>query len=121
LIFKDQVTGWMYHSESNSVLFQGNYVPPFGSELRITYSNLLWLFPLSQVPVNGSVVVQVDSDGDGPAEPVTIEENDDSVPTLGYIYYDSSEPAPYSNSVSFERIDWPPLGSVVTVRYKLPQ
>jgi hypothetical protein len=121
LIFKDQVTGWMYHVDSNSVLFQGNYVPPFGSELRITYSNLLWLFPLSQVPVNGTVVVMLDSDGDGPAEPVKIDENDDSIPILGYIYYDASEPAPYSNSVSFERIDWPPLGSVVTVRYNLPQ
>jgi len=116
-IFRDEVTGWMYHSDSNSILFQGTYVPPYGAELRVTYSNLVWIFPLSRIPQVATIIVQLDPDGEGAQEPVEVPPNDDEQSIEGYIYYDSNEPAPYTNSISFEKTDWPPLGSVVTVRY----
>jgi hypothetical protein len=116
-IFKDPATGWMYHLDSNSVLFQGSYVPPYGAELRVTYSNLVWIFPLTKVPSISTLQVHLDSDGAGPAEPVEVPANDDDNGVPGYIYYGAGEPAPYTNSISFEKIDWPPLGSVLTVRY----
>ncbi|HUU00095.1 MAG TPA: hypothetical protein VM425_01500 [Myxococcota bacterium] len=116
-IFQDAGTGWMYHAGSNSILFQGAYVPPYGSELRVTYSNLLWIFPLSLVPQVSTLVVLLDTDGDGPLVPQTVPTNDDSKGVAGYVYYGPGEPAPYTNAISFEKIDWPPLHSVVTVRY----
>lgn len=117
VIYEDAATGWMYHSDSNSVLFQGNYVPPYGSQLRVTYSNLVWLFPLSQVPVESSLQVTLDADGSGPATPEVVPRNDEGGGTAGYIYYGPEEAAPYTNSISFEKLDWPPLDSVVTVSY----
>ncbi len=115
-IFQDPGTGWMFHQGSNSILFQGNYVPPYGADIRVTYSNLVWLFPLSKVPVQSTLQVWLDEDGAGAGEPVAIPHNNEGVQP-GFIYYGPEQAAPYTNSISFEKIDWPPLGSIITVRY----
>jgi hypothetical protein len=117
-IFQDPVTGWMYHAASNSILFQGNYVPPYGADIRVSYSNLVWLFPLSKVPVVNSIQVFLDKDGDGTQyQPQEVPLNNESAGQPGYIYYGLDKPAPYTNSVSFEKLEWPPLNSAVTIRY----
>jgi hypothetical protein len=116
-ILRDDVNGWIYHAESNSILFQGQYVPPFGAELRVTYSNLRWLFPLSVVPEPGSLVVMLDPDGAGPAIESIVIEYDENTGTAGWLYYGPGEAAPYTNTISFEMTDWPPLGAVLTVSY----
>ncbi|RME28726.1 MAG: VWA domain-containing protein [Deltaproteobacteria bacterium] len=117
-VYEDPSNGWIFHAQSNSILFQGSYVPPIGSEIRISYSNLLWIFPLSQVPVPDSLQVTLDPDGDGPQQAQTIP-RDDPAGTPGFIYYGPEEQPPYTNSISFEKIDWPPLGSVVSVFYRV--
>ena len=115
-IFPDPATGWIYHPETNSVRFQGTRVPPMGSELKVTYSNLSELFPLSLTPQAGSLVVTLDADGDGPNQAVQVPEYSQSVP--GWVYYGPGEPAPFSNTISFEKMDpLPPFGSVITVTY----
>ncbi len=116
-ILRDDVNGWIFNAETNSILFQGQYIPPFGSDLRITYSNLMWLFPLSTPPQVSTIQVVMDSDGDGPAQQQLIPPYDDSSATPGWLYYAPDEAAPYSNTISFEKMDWPPLGSVITVTY----
>ncbi len=116
-ILRDDVSGWIYHAESNSILFQGQYVPPFGADLRVSYSNLRWLFPLSQNPAVDTMVVFMDTDGDGPAVEQMIPEYDEGTQTPGWIYYGPDEAPPYSNTISFEMMDWPPLGAVIKVNY----
>ncbi len=37
ILERDPVSGWDYDREDNSVRFDGDYVPPFGSELEIRY------------------------------------------------------------------------------------
>ncbi len=119
LIFKDDVTGWMFHAASNSVLFQGSYVPPLHSQLQVSYSNLLWLFPLSLAPKITSLVVQLDADGDGPGAAEMVPAHDEALGIPGYLYYDTGEAAPYRNSISFEKLPWPSLGSIINVRYNV--
>lgn len=118
-IFPDPATGWFYHSEDNSICFQGTLVPPVGSELKVAYSNLAELFYLSLEPLNGSESIKsvtLDTDGDGPNEAVPIPEYSQGVP--GWVYNDTSTPAPYTNTISFEKLDpLPPFGSVITVTY----
>ncbi len=116
-ILRDDVSGWIFSSETNSILFQGQYIPPFGADLRITYSNLLWLFPLSTPPQVSTIQVVMDSDGDGPAQKQLIPKFDEASSTPGWLYYPPDEAAPYSNTISFEKMDWPPLGAVITVTY----
>lgn len=116
-ILRDDANGWMFNAETNSVLFQGQFIPPFGSDLRITYSNLMWLFPLSTPPQVSTIQVVMDSDGDGPAQNQLIPQFDESSSTPGWLYYPPDEAAPYSNTISFEKMDWPPLGAVITVTY----
>lgn len=38
VIPKDDVTGWQYRADTNSVVFLGTYVPPPGSTIRIEYA-----------------------------------------------------------------------------------
>ncbi len=118
IILRDDANGWMFHADSNSILFQGQYIPPLGSELRVTFSNLRWLFPLSQTPLVGSLVVKLDPDGEGPVEESVVPEFDDSTSSPGWLYYGPGEAAPYTNTISFEKTNWPPLGSVLTVSYQ---
>ena len=35
---QDPVNGWQYRADTNSVVFLGNYVPPPGSTVRLTYA-----------------------------------------------------------------------------------
>ena len=37
-IAQDPVNGWQYRTDTNSVVFLGNYVPPPGSTVRLTYA-----------------------------------------------------------------------------------
>ncbi|HOX43891.1 MAG TPA: hypothetical protein PK668_09835 [Myxococcota bacterium] len=116
-VLRDEATGWLFDSAGNAVLFQGNFVPPLGSDIRVSFSNLRWLFPLTRVPVSGTLVVTLDNDGDGPLEVIEVPV-DDPAGAPGYIYYGTTEPAPYTNSISFEKLEWPPLGAVVTAVYR---
>ena len=113
----DDVNGWIFHAESNSILFQGLYVPPFGSDLRATFSNLRWLFPLTLAPQLGTMTVKMDPDGQGPLAEALVLQYDEANGTPGWIYYGTGEQAPYSNTISFEMMDWPPLGAVITATY----
>jgi hypothetical protein len=111
-------SGWLFDVASNAILFQGNYVPPLTSDIRVAFSNLRWLFPLTREPVAGTLTVTLDTDGDtGPIVAVEILP-DDPAGAPGYVYYGTSEPAPYTNSISFEKLEWPPLGAVVTAVYR---
>jgi hypothetical protein len=84
----------------------------------VAFSNLRWLFPLTRVPLAGSLDVTLDRDGDsGPLEPVVVPV-DNPTGEPGYIYYGTTEPAPYTNAISFEKLEWPPLGAVVTAVYR---
>ncbi len=38
VIPRDVVNGWQYRAETNSVVFQGNYLPPPGATVRIEYA-----------------------------------------------------------------------------------
>jgi hypothetical protein len=115
-IFPDPATGWIYHSETNSIRFQGTLVPPMGSEVKVAYSNLAELFPLSLEPMPSTIVVTLDADGDGPNEAVQVPEFSQGIP--GWVYNDPGTPAPYTNTISFEKLDpLPPFGSVITVTY----
>jgi hypothetical protein len=115
-VFPDPATGWIYHPDTNSIRFQGSLVPPMGSELKVTYSNLSSLFPLSLVPQTDTISVTLDADGDGPNQAVQVPEYSQGVP--GWVYYGPGESAPFSNTISFEKLDpLPPFGSVITVTY----
>ncbi len=116
-ILRDDVSGWIFHAETNSILFQGQYVPPFGADLQVTYSNLRWLFPLSQTPQVGTLEVTMDTDGEGPNQETLVPRYDEQTEAPGWLYYGPDEPAPYSNTISFEKMDWPPLGAVITAVY----
>ena len=35
---QDPVNGWQYRTDTNSVVFLGNYVPPPGSTVRLQYA-----------------------------------------------------------------------------------
>jgi hypothetical protein len=35
---QDTVNGWTYRADTNSIYFLGNYVPPPGAEVRLTYA-----------------------------------------------------------------------------------
>jgi hypothetical protein len=113
----DDVNGWIFHAESTSILFQGLYVPPFGSDLRATFSNLRWLFPLTLAPQLGTMTVKMDADGQGPLAEALVAQYDEANGTPGWVYYGTGEQAPYSNTISFEMMDWPPLGAVITATY----
>jgi hypothetical protein len=115
-IYPDPASGWIYHPETNSVRFQGSLVPPMGAELKVTYSNLADLFPLSLTPLSGTISVTLDADGDGPNTAVPVPEY--SQGTQGWVYYGPGEPAPFSNTISFEKLDpLPPFGSIIKVTY----
>jgi hypothetical protein len=117
LIRKDDVNGWMFDAASNSIRFQGVMVPPIGSELRVSYSNLLYFFRLTRSPDPESITVELDADGDGPGQPEFINQ-DGKKP--GWFYYDIDAQEPFANSVSFEKFpvsEWPPKDSIVLVRY----
>jgi hypothetical protein len=115
-IYPDPATGWIYHSETNSIRFQGTLVPPMGSEVKVGYSNLAELFLLSLEPQPGTIVVTLDADGDGPNPAVQVPEYSQGTP--GWVYNDPGEPAPYTNTISFEKLDpLPPFGSIITVTY----
>jgi hypothetical protein len=116
-VLRDPASGFIYNAGTNAVLFQGAFIPPLGAAIQVRYSNLRWLFPLTKEPVLNTLVVVLDLDGDGPALPMPISpDNPGGEP--GYVYYDLTQPAPYTNSLSFEKLDWPPLGSVVRATYQ---
>jgi len=78
----------------------------------------VWLFPLSKVPVTNSIQVFLDKDGDGTQyQPQEVPPNNEGAGQTGYIYYGLDKPAPYTNSVSFEKLEWPPLNSLIIIRY----
>lgn len=35
---KNDVTGWQYRADTNSIVFLGTYIPPPGSTVRIEYA-----------------------------------------------------------------------------------
>jgi len=117
-VFRDPVNGFMFDSASSTILFNGNFVPPLAAVIQVQFSNLRWLFPLTRAPVAGSLAVTLDRDGDlGPLDAEVVLA-DDPAGAPGYVYYGTAEPAPYTNSISFEKLEWPPLGAVVTAVYR---
>lgn len=115
-VLEDAANGWIYYPETNQILFKGNAVPLQGWTLRVRYSNLDWLFTLSLEPLESSLSVKQDADGDGPELQKEAPRNKDGGPA-GWIYYPIASPDPYSNAISFEKTTWPATGTVITVRY----
>ena len=119
-VLEDSVNGWMYHQASNQILFKGNSVPQEGWDLRVSYSNLTWLFALSKNPVQSSLTVQLDLDGEGTQHGfIEIPAYDAQHGISGYIYYPNHEMPAYANTISFENTTWPPQNSLLTVSYRL--
>ena len=120
-VYEDPENGWVYDAETQSLLFNGKYCPRHGEKMRVTYSDLDWLFSLSYVPLVETIEVRLDRDGEGGEEAQLVPKYDEDSGTAGWTYYGPEKQPPYENSISFEKFeksDWPPLGSVITVAYQ---
>jgi len=116
-VLADEASGWMFNAATNSILFQGQWVPPLNSKLRVSYANLTYLFTLSRVPISITLVT-IDVDGDGPEPDAAIPEYDEGTMQPGWIYYGPDEDPPFSNAISFEKLATPlEIGAVITVTY----
>ena len=99
-------TDYLYDSNQNAVVFNGTYVPPLGSVIEASYSDLMRSFVLSRAVKNPeTLMVEVDfKDGQGFKAVI----RDDA----GGWMYDSR-----GNAVLFQGSFVPPVGADIRVSY----